>query len=885
MAQIDIKQVRGGSQGSVLFLGTNSIVSEDFNSLNWDQSNNIFSINGNVKIVDGSQSSGYILTSDSNGVASWQAPDVLNATGSTNLGTYWTSNDELGFMNIGVSQSTGDIRYVDFDTTIENDVSTGRLSWNSNDGTLDLGLENDVILQIGQESHFRVKNQTGATISNGRLVSAVGTLGSSGRILASYSVADGSVPARFVMGIATSDIIDGADGYVTHFGLVRGIDATGTPYGETWNNGDVLWANPNVVGGLTNQEPEPGGNTGIKVEVALVIDNDTNGSIFVRVDNGKKLHELHDVEYDSTQLTDDSILKWNTSGQYWTQSINSFDNLSDTNIISATTNDTLRFDGTDWVNNSFVTSDESGTFSVNGTFVYIDGNQQSGYVLSTDGTGLAFWTQSQGSTSSVSEITISGTQNGTNRDFIMSESLSSSQNMFFINGQLVNSPDDYIISGTALTIDSSYPAPIESDSLRLFGTIDGIVGVGGISTLNGLSTDVQSFTSSSPDGNIEFNISSDTSTHTFTSNVLFNDTGTSSTDVWSADKIINYVSTTSPGVSSSISYGHFYVTNNTLSTSIGTADTYQLVTAVPTLDIETKDFILNNPAGGTGSPLIDPDGDGGFENGSTFADNGWTVVNGGETNQWFVGSTGSATGSNGAYISNDGGVTNAYSVSSTSISHFYRDITVPAATAILELTFDVRVQGEGTSTLYDYLRVNIADTSQTPVAGTLPPGTILQNINLEGANFVTVTINITQASILTSSDIRLIFSWVNDSSVGTQPPASIDNIELRAFGGACCFKYIGTETKVFHASTHLSVRSSSAAQIANIAIIKNGTASSVKSAMPINLTTANTRYMMSTQDTFELSTNDTITPVIKNESGTNALIVQAINFVVKETGL
>ena len=38
MAQQDIKQIRGASQGSVIFLGTNSVVSEDYNKLNWDQS-------------------------------------------------------------------------------------------------------------------------------------------------------------------------------------------------------------------------------------------------------------------------------------------------------------------------------------------------------------------------------------------------------------------------------------------------------------------------------------------------------------------------------------------------------------------------------------------------------------------------------------------------------------------------------------------------------------------------------------------------------------------------------------------------------------------------------------------------------------------------------
>jgi len=337
---------------------------------------------------------------------------ILNATGSTGLGTYWTSNDELSYMNIGVSQSSGDISYINFDTTLNSPVVTGELSWNSDDGTLNVGLDSDVTLQVGQETHYRVKNQTGGTLLNGRLISAVGTLGASGRILASYSVADGSVPARFVIGVATQDILNGNDGYVTHFGLVRGFDTTGTPYGETWVDGDVLWANPDVLGGLTNQEPKPGGNTSIKVQVALVVYANANGSIFVRINNGRRLHELHDVEYDENVLTTDSILRWNTSGQYWAQATFSFGNLTDTNIISATTNDTLRYDGTDWVNNSLITADSSGTFSINGTFIYTDGSEQSGYVLTTDNNGLASWTEgvvgATGATGPQGEIGLTG---------------------------------------------------------------------------------------------------------------------------------------------------------------------------------------------------------------------------------------------------------------------------------------------------------------------------------------------------------------------------------------------------------------------------------------------------------------------------------------------
>jgi hypothetical protein len=53
MAQQYIKQIRGLTQGSILFLGTNSVVSEDSINLNWNQSGKILYINGNLSVSGG----------------------------------------------------------------------------------------------------------------------------------------------------------------------------------------------------------------------------------------------------------------------------------------------------------------------------------------------------------------------------------------------------------------------------------------------------------------------------------------------------------------------------------------------------------------------------------------------------------------------------------------------------------------------------------------------------------------------------------------------------------------------------------------------------------------------------------------------------------------
>lgn len=169
--------------------------------------------------------------------------------------------------------------YVNFDTTFAGYVPTtpGTMVWNPDERTVDLRLvEGGPNLQIGQETVYRVRNQSGVAIPNGAVVAAAGTTGNSGRIL--VSLADmASIPGEYVMGIATEAIDNNADGFVTHFGKVRSIDTTGSAVGETWADGDVLYAHPSQVGKLTKVQP-----LGRAVQVAIVLHAANNGTLMVR---------------------------------------------------------------------------------------------------------------------------------------------------------------------------------------------------------------------------------------------------------------------------------------------------------------------------------------------------------------------------------------------------------------------------------------------------------------------------------------------------------------------------------------------------------------------------------------------------------------------------
>ncbi|MDD2984351.1 MAG: T9SS type A sorting domain-containing protein [Crocinitomicaceae bacterium] len=182
--------------------------------------------------------------------------------------------------------------------------------------------------------------------------------------------------------------------------------------------------------------------------------------------------------------------------------------------------------------------------------------------------------------------------------------------------------------------------------------------------------------------------------------------------------------------------------------------------------------------------LISPTGDGGFQNGSTFAANGWTVSNS-ANNPWIVAplSNGAISG-NAAFISSDG-TTPSYTNNAISSNYFYRDITVPAGQAKIKLDFDWIANGEST---WDLWQVFVAPTSITPTGTTVYPSSGANNVpaGIVGASFVAngnLQTTIQSASVflpasLAGTTFRLIFHWKNDGSGGTTPPAQIDNISL-----------------------------------------------------------------------------------------------------------
>lgn len=197
-------------------------------------------------------------------------------------------------------------------------------------------------------------------------------------------------------------------------------------------------------------------------------------------------------------------------------------------------------------------------------------------------------------------------------------------------------------------------------------------------------------------------------------------------------------------------------------------------------------LVLGNNSINAQTTLINPATDGGFEIGGTFASNGWTNASS-AVNPWVLGTaaaSGAITG-NMAYVSNTSGTTHAYNVATPCTNYFWKDVTVPAGETKVVLTFNWYGQGEST---WDNWQVFYAPTTVTPVGSDTHPGSGAANVpaSIAGATFIgsgnlqaTVqTATYYLPASVAGTTFRLIFSWKNDGSGGTQPPAAIDNISL-----------------------------------------------------------------------------------------------------------
>lgn len=171
------------------------------------------------------------------------------------------------------------VDYIDFEQKVEADHPAyleGRIFYDAENHCVTVyNDESEISLQVGQEEYIRIRNNTGSTISNGKAVYITGAQGQ--HVTVDLASASGNLQSEAV-GLATHDIENNSFGYITTFGLVRGVNT------NAFTEGDELFVA--VSGGeLTNTSPIA---PNYKTSIGHVVVAGNNGSILV-TPRGNKL--------------------------------------------------------------------------------------------------------------------------------------------------------------------------------------------------------------------------------------------------------------------------------------------------------------------------------------------------------------------------------------------------------------------------------------------------------------------------------------------------------------------------------------------------------------------------------------------------------------------
>ena len=242
--------------------------------------------------------------------------------------------------------------------------------WNDTEGTLDIGLKRgNVNLFVGAKQVVQVINKTATNLlaSNYQVVKIDGAQGQ--RLKVALAQANNDANSADTIGLVHENINNNQEGWVCTSGIMVGLNTTGSLQGETWNDGDILYLSGTTAGRVTNIKPSAPTHTVIVGFVVYAHAN--NGKIYVKVDNGYELDELHNVRI--TSVANNNVLRYNSTSSVW-------ENIPQTSLDAGTVTNGVYTTGNQTIGGTKTFSSTiSGSISGNaGTVtngVYTTGNQ------------------------------------------------------------------------------------------------------------------------------------------------------------------------------------------------------------------------------------------------------------------------------------------------------------------------------------------------------------------------------------------------------------------------------------------------------------------------------------------------------------------------------
>ncbi len=233
------------------------------------------------------------------------APNTATITTSGTFSATVNQNQATLIDNIIGATAIAEPAYIQFNVNAVPSIAVGRIGWNDADKTLELGMTPTVNQNVGQELFILAKSSDGSERTKGKAVYVTGSDGNNK--LVGYAQGNTEAASSKTIAVMAETISGGSKGFAATFGLVRNINTNGL------TEGAAVWLSPTVPGGLTSTKPTAPNNA---VFIGYCIRaNQNNGVIYVNIQNGYELEELHNVKI--TSPTDGQSLVYDTATNLW----------------------------------------------------------------------------------------------------------------------------------------------------------------------------------------------------------------------------------------------------------------------------------------------------------------------------------------------------------------------------------------------------------------------------------------------------------------------------------------------------------------------------------------------------------------------------------------
>jgi hypothetical protein len=205
----------------------------------------------------------------------------------------------------GITGGISTADYLDIDTAATPAGAVGRLKWSPTEAGPEVGMGGgNVTLQLGQEELVYVLNKTGTAFVDMQVVRVVGAQGN--RLEVALAQANGESTSATSLAVVTEPIANNAQGFATRGGLINDVDTS------AFAEGSALWLSP-TPGGITTTKPTAPNH--LVLIGWCVRSHATVGKIFVHIQNGYELDELHDVLITSKANAD--LLQYDSTATVW----------------------------------------------------------------------------------------------------------------------------------------------------------------------------------------------------------------------------------------------------------------------------------------------------------------------------------------------------------------------------------------------------------------------------------------------------------------------------------------------------------------------------------------------------------------------------------------